>query len=74
MEWPGPFLPPDSGSPRHLVRLLYNEQVLPIPGCGSGSGLDCDLDEFLELMEVREAQRERERRAGAGDFPTVVVL
>ncbi|PNW73688.1 hypothetical protein CHLRE_13g568600v5 [Chlamydomonas reinhardtii] len=41
-----------SGSPQHLVRLLYNEQVLPVPGCGAaGSGSDCDLDEFLELME-----------------------
>ncbi|KAG2443864.1 hypothetical protein HXX76_002207 [Chlamydomonas incerta] len=41
-----------SGSPQHLVRLLYNEQVLRIPGCSaSGSGSDCDLDEFLELME-----------------------
>eukprot|EP00198_Chlamydomonas_reinhardtii_P004373 XP_001693709.1 predicted protein [Chlamydomonas reinhardtii] len=26
--------------------------VLPVPGCGAaGSGSDCDLDEFLELME-----------------------
>ncbi|KAG2495101.1 hypothetical protein HYH03_006711 [Edaphochlamys debaryana] len=41
-----------SGSPQHVVRLLYNEQVLPIPGCSKvGAGGDCDLEEFLELVK-----------------------
>jgi hypothetical protein len=36
----------------HLVRLVYNEQVVPIPGCkGSGiSGLECGLQEFLDVV------------------------
>ncbi|GIM03204.1 hypothetical protein Vretimale_8003 [Volvox reticuliferus] len=44
--------------PQHLVRLLYNEQVLPVPGCSSGRGsgdstesLDCNLEVFLQLMK-----------------------
>ena len=54
------------GSGCFRVRLLYNEQVLPIPGCstmsaplpgqgGEKPGVDCDLEEFLALTE-QEAQ------------------
>lgn len=50
-----------SGRPQHLVRLIYNEQVLPIPRCNNQpssstsstpapgtSTLDCPLEQFLE--------------------------
>lgn len=47
---------PFSGRPQHLVRLLYNEQVVPLPGCGaageSEASLDCDLEEVLQLLQV----------------------
>ncbi|KAG2436537.1 hypothetical protein HYH02_011475 [Chlamydomonas schloesseri] len=58
-----------ASSPRHLVRLLYNEQVLPIPGCGSGSGLDCDLDEFLERMEGKMDADTLDRLCGPDSPP-----
>jgi len=32
-----------------LVRLLFNEQVVPIPGCSDSSiGFDCPLSTFLK--------------------------
>lgn len=40
------------------VRLIYNEQVLPIPRCSSNSDgehsapLDCDLQTFLDVTEA----------------------
>ncbi len=37
----------------HLVRLLYNEQVVPVPGCGEQ--LDCPLDRFLEVVVADKA-------------------
>lgn len=51
------YAPTNSGSSRssgsssglaygdHRVRLVYNEQIIPVPGCGNG--LDCSLDVFL---------------------------
>ena len=43
----------------HKVRLIYNEQVITVPGCSlsgrghsaKGEDLDCDLEEFLQLYE-----------------------
>jgi len=31
---------------------VYNEQVLPVPGCSGGgsSGLECSLQEFLDVV------------------------
>ncbi|KAJ9522949.1 hypothetical protein QJQ45_023746 [Haematococcus lacustris] len=38
----------------HTVRLVYNEQVVPIPGCGDGEGgLDCNLDQFLAITAAQ---------------------
>jgi multiple inositol-polyphosphate phosphatase/2,3-bisphosphoglycerate 3-phosphatase len=37
-----------AGLEGHLVRLLYNEQVVPAPGCGPE--LDCPLARFLEVV------------------------
>ncbi|GLC49087.1 hypothetical protein PLESTB_000181100 [Pleodorina starrii] len=64
-----------SGGPKHLVRLLYNEQVLPVPGCGRGGGgggsgkagsgsLDCDLEEFLQLVQDKIDPNALERLCG----------
>jgi hypothetical protein len=38
---------------QHLVRLVYNEQVVPVPGCGDGEQADCSIEEFLEVMGPR---------------------
>lgn len=49
-----------TGRPRageHLVRLLYNEQVLPVPGCGGQ--LDCPLDTFLQVVVAGKAEPEQ---------------
>jgi multiple inositol-polyphosphate phosphatase/2,3-bisphosphoglycerate 3-phosphatase len=44
-----------------LVRLVYNEQVVPIPGCSDGAegSYDCTLQRFLEVVvgDKTEAQR-----------------
>lgn len=39
------------------VRLVYNEQVIPIPGCSAG--LDCDLHTFLRVVVGDKTSRER---------------
>lgn len=48
------------------VRLLYNEQVLPIPGCAmvggssesrEGGPLDCELDVFLAATKAAAEQK-----------------
>ncbi|EFJ49629.1 hypothetical protein VOLCADRAFT_104207 [Volvox carteri f. nagariensis] len=63
------------GRPKHLVRLLYNEQVLPVPGCssaasgrggeGSDESLDCDLEEFLQLVKDKTDPNALERLCGS---------
>ncbi|KXZ41450.1 hypothetical protein GPECTOR_462g371 [Gonium pectorale] len=58
-----------SGRPAHLVRLLYNEQVVAVPGCSTsvdGYPLDCDLERFLELLQDKTAPDALERWCGAG--------
>lgn len=42
----------------HRIRLVYNEQVIQMPGCSGGSNgqhLDCDLQEFLDLTAAAAA-------------------
>ncbi len=47
--------------PEYLVRLLYNEQVLRVPGCaGVAGGLDCELEEFLALTAEAAAAGDSE--------------
>lgn len=36
----------------HLVRVLYNEQVVTLPGCGSA---DCPLEDFLRVVVADKA-------------------
>jgi hypothetical protein len=47
----------------YRVRLVYNEQVLPMPGCSSSSsgssGLDCSLQEFLDVVVGDKISYER---------------
>jgi len=44
------------GAAQHLVRLVYNEQVVPAPGCGPS--LDCPLDQFLTQVVGDKANEE----------------
>lgn len=51
-----PLMQPNPRSSSHKVRLIYNEQIVSVPGCSpsassSGEELDCDLEEFLQLYE-----------------------
>lgn len=60
------------GGPDHLVRLLYNEQVVALPGCasaagGGGAGLDCPLDAFLAAAAA--ATGGSAAAVAAGDVP-----
>jgi hypothetical protein len=46
----------------YRVRLVYNEQVLTMPGCSSSSsssGLDCSLQEFLDVVVGDKISYER---------------
>jgi len=61
---------PGGGGPDHLVRLLYNEQVVPLPGCagaGAAGGPDCPLDAFLAA--AAEATGGSGAAVAAGDVP-----
>lgn len=53
--------------PRHLVRLLHNEQVVAVPGCAPAgpSGLECDLEEFLQVVGARADAGALQRLCGA---------
>jgi hypothetical protein len=49
----------------YRVRLVYNEHVLPLPGCNSSSssgGLDCSLQEFLDVVVGDKILYERFKR------------
>jgi uncharacterized membrane protein YgcG len=54
----------------HVVRLLFNEQVLPLPGCDGAT--DCPLDLFLSVLQpaaaagAMEEQCSTAPKAGAG--------
>ncbi len=55
-----------ANSPKHRVRLTWNEQVLQLPGC---SELDCDLEEFLAVVTAghkADASRFGDMCAAAG--------
>jgi hypothetical protein len=56
------------------VRLVYNEQVLPLPGCSSSSsnGSDCSLQEFLDVVVGDKISYERFRRLCDGDVDVLL--
>lgn len=61
--------------PRHLVRLLYNEQAVRLPGCAAAGaqGMDCDLEEFVAALRPRAEPETLELLCGsaAPGGPTV---
>jgi hypothetical protein len=53
----------------YRVRLVYNEQVLPMPGCSSSSGgLDCSLQEFLDVVVGDKVSYERFKHLCDGEI------
>uniref|UniRef100_A0A060SX33 ARAD1A10252p n=1 Tax=Blastobotrys adeninivorans TaxID=409370 RepID=A0A060SX33_BLAAD len=39
--------------PAHYVRLIVNDQAIPIPGCQSGPGLSCAIQQFETIVQER---------------------